>query len=112
MINLECEKILSLAEVCNHPIVGRRRRGSRLNISTVWRWFARGVRPKNGGPRIKLETVLQGPNCRVTTVEALQRFFERVTTDRDGEPALLPRTARQRERRSKAAAARCEREGW
>ncbi|MHB1423149.1 MAG: DUF1580 domain-containing protein [Gemmataceae bacterium] len=112
MIDLQRETVLTFTEVPSHPIVGRRRRGSRLNISTIWRWFAKGVRPKSGGPRIKLETVLKGPNCRVTSVEALQRFFERITKDRDGELASAPRTTKQRERQSRAAAARCERDGW
>jgi hypothetical protein len=112
MIDLQRETILTLAEVCVHPVVARRRRGTRLNISTMWRWFAKGVRAKRGGARIKLETVLQGPNCRVTSVEALQRFFERMTRDRDGELVNVPRTTKQRQRQSKAAAARCERDGW
>lgn len=112
MIDLKRETILTMSEVCTHPIIGRRRRGSCLNVSTVWRWFAKGVRPKNGGPRIKLETVLQGPNCRVTSVQALERFFERLTRDRDCDCTAVPRTTKQRERQSRAAAARCEREGW
>jgi hypothetical protein len=113
MIDLKAEEILTMAEAAAHPIVAKRRGGAALHVSTLWRWFMEGVRSKRRpGERIKLETCLQGLNRRVTSREALERFFERLTVDRDGAVVEAPRTTRQRNRASAAAAARCARKGW
>src|SRR5262249_6025212 len=94
MIDLKTEAVLTMAEAARHPILCKRRGGARLHPSTLWRWCMRGVPSKHGGAPIKLETVLQGPNTRVTSVEALERFFERLTIDRDGAVVKAPRTSR------------------
>ena len=88
MIN---EALLSLAAA------GRTLPG-KPHLSTLHRWRLRGVRG------VRLETVLIGGR-RYTSVEALERFSERVTTAADGEPAPQ-RTNRQRA----AAISRAERE--
>jgi hypothetical protein len=61
----------------------------RPHISTLWRWYRRGV----GG--IKLETILVGGR-RFTSAEALSRFTSRATAAASGEHSPI-RTPRQRE---------------
>ena len=61
-----------------------------VHISTIYRWYMRGVRG------IKLETAMAGGR-RVTTLEALGRFFEGTTAAADGAPPPS-RTAKQRRR--------------
>ena len=53
--------------------------GRRVSPSTCHRWRLRGCRG------VRLETLLVG-GIRVTSVEALQRFFERSTRAQDGQP--------------------------
>ena len=77
-------------------MIPRRRGGSRLAISTVYRWVQVGVRG------VKLE-YLQIGGMKVTTVAALQRFFERLTGDKPETP-----TAKSRQRQREIA--RAERE--
>jgi hypothetical protein len=46
-------------------------------VSTMWRWYKRGI---NG---VRLETILVG-TVRCTSRQALQRFFDAVTTASEG----------------------------
>lgn len=65
------------------------RHGERgVNVATVWRWSLRGVRG------CKLETILIGGQ-RMTTRQALQRFFEALTTSAD-RSAIVMGTSRER----------------
>jgi hypothetical protein len=97
-----------MAEIAALPFLARRRGGRPLNPSTVWRWHARGVRG------IRLETGVQG-GLRVTTAEAVERFFDRVKVARDGDggaaTATMPRTPTQRRRASERAGARLRGKG-
>ncbi len=70
MINIKTETILPMHDVPAHAPIRRGRR--RPHISAPYRWAQRGI---NG---VKLET-LQTPGGKVTSVEALQRFFDRLT---------------------------------
>jgi hypothetical protein len=63
---------------------------SRPNVATLWRWRTAGVRG------IKLETFLCGGR-RMTSREALSRFFAATTAAADGEP-IRSESPRQRER--------------
>ncbi len=69
MIDITSETILTLADAAKSL---PKRSGRRIHTSTVYRWSQRGCRG------IRLETAQLG-GSRVTSVEALQRFVERLT---------------------------------
>jgi Protein of unknown function (DUF1580) len=71
-IDVSSEQLVSLAQVSKLRFIPHRRGGKRLHISTVFRWAQKGLRG------IQLET-LQFGGTRVTSVEALQRFFDRLS---------------------------------
>ena len=64
------EQVVSIAETPKRipPMKG----GRRVHISTVYRWALRGVRG------VVLETIMIGGR-RCTSVEAMSRFFERLS---------------------------------
>ena len=72
MIDIASENVLSLSNATAH--LPRRRKGSRPHISTLYRWAQRGL------CGVKLEVVQVGGTC-CTSVEALQRFFDRLSGD-------------------------------
>jgi hypothetical protein len=67
-IDLTRERGIPAADVPKLPWIPRRRRGSRLSVATVHRWFSPGIRG------VRLEHVTVG-GTRVTTEAALLRFF-------------------------------------
>jgi hypothetical protein len=74
VIDLANETILPLSDAPRHPLLKRGRRAGRpIHRATLERWRTRGV----GG--IILETAKLG-GIRVTTVEAIERFFDRLNT--------------------------------
>ena len=94
-IDIATEKVVSPKEAI--PYVPRRRKGKRPALATIYRWMEPGVRG------VKLE-YLQVGNCRCTSVEALQRFFDRLTRGPDPEAQPAPSSSRQE--RAAAAAER------
>jgi hypothetical protein len=68
-IDLTRETPVPLADVPKLSWIPRRRGGRRLHLSSVHRWCSRGLRGR------RLEFVQLG-GTRVTTVEALFRFFD------------------------------------
>ncbi len=82
MIDHEAEQLLTLTAAAK-LLPGR------PNVATLWRWRTSGIRG------IKLETFLFGGR-RMTSREALSRFFERTTAAADGAP-VQAETPRQRE---------------
>lgn len=72
MINLFSEIVLSLSEAAKHRALPRRRKGKRPCVSTLYRWSTSGC---NG---VRLETIRVGGTL-CTSVEAIQRFAERLT---------------------------------
>jgi hypothetical protein len=102
MIDSTTETLISLTEAAK--TVPRRRRGRKTHLSTLYRWATIGVRG------IVLET-LQCGGSRVTSREALQRFFERLSESRKGGavgedqpvPVAGHRTIAQRQRKSAEA---------
>jgi len=70
MINVSSEALLSLSEAAGR--LPKRRRGKRPHIATLYRWAQRGVRG------IRLETIQVGGTL-CTSLEALQRFFDRLS---------------------------------
>ena len=88
MIDTLIEQVLPLATAARE--VPNRDSARGVNVSTVWRWSLRGIRG------VRLETILVG-GIRMTSREALQRFFEATTAAANGE-TLACHTGKQRQR--------------
>ncbi|MCH8146942.1 MAG: DUF1580 domain-containing protein [Planctomycetes bacterium] len=86
MINVASERTLSLTEAAKQ--LPRRRAGKPTHVATVYRWGSRGLRG------VRLETIQIG-GTRCTSVEALQRFFDRLSTDQLTEQSLTHEGRRQ-----------------
>jgi hypothetical protein len=71
-LDLLVERVVPLTQVPRLGIIPARRRGSRLNLRTVYRWTEAGL------CGVRLATIAVGGQ-RVTTVEALLRFFAAVS---------------------------------
>ena len=70
MINIASETVVSFNEATQR--LPKRRKGKRPHLATLYRWAQRGVRG------ICLETIqIGGTQC--TSMEALQRFFDRLS---------------------------------
>ena len=91
MINLS-EHVLSLADAAR--ILPKRRGGRRVHVATVYRWISHGCKG------VKLEA-LQVGGTLCTSREALQRFFDRLTTG-TADP-LSPTTTNARRREADTA---------
>jgi len=102
MIDLTRETLVSLADVPAH--LPRRRGGKRAHVSCIYRWA------EPGSKGVKLE-VLQCGGTKVTSLEALQRFFERLGAVANGEKPLA-RSAKQRQRATEQATKELEDAGW
>ncbi|MCP4039715.1 MAG: DUF1580 domain-containing protein [bacterium] len=76
MIDITTETLVSFREACER--LPRRRAGKRTHPNTLYRWAGDGV----GGNR--LETIQVGGTL-CTSLEALQRFFERLSRNGDVE---------------------------
>ena len=70
MIDKSKEQLIPLSVAARET--PNRTGGSGINISTIWRWSQSGCRS------VRLETVMVG-GIRMTSREAMQRFFEAVT---------------------------------
>lgn len=68
-IDLQSEDVLSLTQAAK--TLPRRRRGKKPHVATLYRWAANGLRG------VRLET-LQVGGTMCTSMEALQRFFDRL----------------------------------
>ena len=102
MIDSASESLVCLADVPSH--LPDRRGGRRPHVSCIYRWAQKGVKG------IRLETIqVGGTSC--TSLEALQRFFERLTAARNGEPAPV-RTSKQRRRATETANSELAKAGW
>ena len=71
MIDHEVETVLSLTDAAAR--LPRRRGGKRVNVATLYRWASNGCRG------VRLETIQIG-GTRCTSMQALQRFFDRLST--------------------------------
>ena len=81
MIDLNAETVISLSQAAKHPALPRRRGGKRPHVSTLYRWSRQGC----GG--IRLETIRFGAT-RCTSLEAIQRFANRLTAAEDPPPIV------------------------
>lgn len=107
MIQHERETLLTLTEAAAR--LPRRRGGKKVNAATLYRWASHGCRG------VRLE-VLQVGGTKVTSTQALQRFFEALTAPAR-EPATAgtgshrPAPARRRQRDDAAVEAELEKLG-
>lgn len=97
MLDLRKETPVSLAKAARSAPIP-------VHVTTTYRWAMRGLRG------YKLETAMAGGR-RVTTLEALDRFFAQITAAADGEPPPS-RTSKQRERAIANAEQELERDGF
>lgn len=88
MIDLSSETVISLTEATKR--LPTRRRGKRPHVATLYRWSQRGCRG------VVLETCQVG-GTRCTSVEALQRFVQRLSESTGPSIAGLPSFRRNRE---------------
>jgi hypothetical protein len=101
MIDIGSETLLTLSQAAS--LQACRRQGKKVSSVTLWRWATRG----SGG--VILET-LRTPSGRVTSVQAIQRFFLALTESRQaGSASARPfphagrRSPSRRQRESKRA---------
>jgi hypothetical protein len=99
MIDLQSEELLSLSDAAKR--LPPHRRGRPVHPSCIFRWIFEGVRLPSR-ERVRLEAVRLGGRW-LTSVEALQRFAERLTPRIDTEPGPTPRSPTQRRRASDQA---------
>lgn len=97
MIDLRTEQAISLAEATRYLPKGRG--GKKLHVTTLHRWCSIGVQASDGS-RVILETIRIG-GARCTSIEAIQRFCERLTGNHDA--LVAPRTTTKRRRASERA---------
>lgn len=103
-INLEADKLLTLAQAARLRLWPRRRMSKRPHLATLYRWTTRGVRG------IRLATVDVGAT-RCTTEAACRQFIIDVSRVRTGHSASVPVSPRVANRRAGRAATRLEMEG-
>ena len=95
MIDISTETVVSPAEAARR--LPTRRAGKRPNIATLYRWMQTGCRG------IRLEYILVG-GTRCTSLEALQRFFDRLTEAAEtAAPVPAPALTKTRQRQIEAA---------
>ncbi len=95
MIDCAKDTLLTLAEAAK--MLPRRRRSRKPHVSTLYRWTVSGCRG------VILESIQIG-GTRATSLEALQRFFERLSHRREaGENPSGSRSLVQRRRASEHA---------
>ena len=94
MIDLAIEKVVTLGSAPN--VLPRRRRGKQPHASTIYRWAKMGV-IADDGVRVFLETIRVGRTL-CTSVEALQRFCDYLSTAPTAIPAPRVVAANQRQR--------------
>jgi hypothetical protein len=86
-IDIRSEEIFSLTAATKLSCFANRRAGKRINVSTLWRWGTVGVRG------VRLETIMAG-GTRATSLEAIERFFEQLTLQAEGEHVAPPQSSR------------------
>ena len=83
-VPLFTERLIRLSEVPRH--LPRARRGRKVSIATIYRWALRGVRG------VVLET-WKAPSGKVTSLEAVERFFRELNGNK-ASGAASPSVAR------------------
>jgi hypothetical protein len=109
-IDIRIEEPIRLSDVPKLKVIPLNRYGKRISIKTLYRWALTGT------AGVRLETIkVGGTTC--TSVEALQRFLDELTRQRDaGRPVAAPRPVAQwsvqRQREIEAAQRRTEEILW
>lgn len=101
MIDLEHENLIPIRDVPRQ--IPPRRSGRRVHVSAVYRWIGRGLRGA------KLEAIKIG-GTTYTSLEALQRFGERLGANPVDRPSADVATPRARQREIEQAARAVEKE--
>jgi hypothetical protein len=105
-IDISTETVVSLTEATRQ--LPKRRAGKRPNVATLYRWTNDGCRG------VRLEYVMVG-GTRCTSLDALQRFFDALTSVAESErPAAIsvaPALTKSRQRQIEAAEKRLARAG-
>jgi hypothetical protein len=107
MVDLSAETILSLTQAARRLPPGRG--GRPVSLSCILRWVIDGMR-RPSGDTIRLEALRLGGRW-VTSVQALQRFAERLTPNPDCITSKTPRTQTARRAASERAADELSRVG-
>ena len=96
MIDIENEEVLSLAQAARWlpNIRGARATGKGVHPVTVWRWTRYGVAGPDG-QKVLLESVKLG-GTRCTSIEAVQRFIDRLQGQPVPTPSRQPRAEAKR----------------
>jgi hypothetical protein len=99
-IDILSETVLSLAQAARRlpQLRGAKATGKGVHPCTLWRWTRNGLNTPDG-QRVRLETVRIG-NTNCTSLEAIQRFFDRLQGEH-----VPPTTYQPRALRNRAAAA-------
>lgn len=95
MIKLCNETLIPIREAPRH--LPKRPNGKRIHTSACYRWISRGVRG------VRLDSIKIGGST-YTSMEALQRFGDRLATGRSIGPEDEPATPRMRQRQIERAA--------
>lgn len=93
MIDIRTEELVTFREAARR--LPPRRGGRHAHVATFYRWALRGIRG------IKLE-IIQIAGSRCTSMEALQRFFDRLDRVSDAQQ-MPPRTSATRQRQIESA---------
>lgn len=99
MLDIIQEEVISLTEATTR--LPRRRQGKKPNVATLYRWAQRGCKG------VQLETVQVG-GTKCTSVQALQRFFDRLSA---GPAATAPANSAPSSREFLRVQAELKREG-
>jgi len=83
------------------------RSGKKCHFSTIWRWVTKGALAPDGS-RVRLEA-FRRPGVWMTSAEAMERFFARITPHFESD--IPPRTPTQRAKASARAALELEKAG-
>ena len=86
------EQVVSLAEASKQ--LPRVRNGKKIHVASLYRWITAGKRCPDGSIAHLESIKVGGTTC--TSLEALQRFFDRLTGNQE---VVTPPTITQRERK-------------
>jgi hypothetical protein len=104
MIDLATEKLITLRQAA--ALVPPARRGRRCHTSTIFRWITRGAKAPDGAA-IRLEAIRR-PGAWLTSGNALERFFARLTPMMEAESPRPPRSPAARQKSNERARKRLE----
>jgi len=99
MIDISTEAPIPFGQATSH--VPSRKPGRRVHPSTLWRWSRHGIIGRDGS-RVHLE-VIQAGGTPCTSIEALQRFFARLTGEAHATVATTSAPSGKAHKRTEAA---------